>query len=54
MIHIWCIYLQYFPFVSDFNKLRYDYSFLKSEYEHEQVRQKKHEWMQYVLILKEK
>ena len=22
---------------SDFNKLRYDYSFLKSEYEHEQV-----------------
>jgi hypothetical protein len=24
-------------FYSDFNKLRYDYSFLKSEYEHEQV-----------------
>ena len=28
----------YFCTNSDFNKLRYDYSFLKSEYEHEQVR----------------
>lgn len=27
----------YFCTNSDFNKLRYDYSFLKSEYEHEQV-----------------
>lgn len=27
----------YFYTNSDFNKLRYDYSFLKSEYEHEQV-----------------